>query len=68
MLAAETLRAGGTAKWYSYFGRLTISYKTKYTPSNHTPSIQSRVENLYPHKNLHNVPNDFIYQCQNLEQ
>ena len=54
-MAAETLRAGGTAKWYSYFGRLTISYKTKYTLAIILHLFSQGVENLCPHKNLHTM-------------
>ena len=46
---------GINAKWYSYFGRLTISYKTKYTLAIILHLFSQGVENLCPYKNLHTM-------------
>ena len=46
--------AGGNSKWFSHFGRLTVSHEIKYTLSiwsgNHAPWFAQIIKNLFPHK------------------
>lgn len=64
--------AGGTAKWYSHFGRqLAVSYKTKHT--HHmiqqlcSLAFTQMSWNECPYKNLHIGIYSVIHNCPNLE-
>lgn len=60
--------AGGTAKWYSHFGRqLAVSYKTKHTLIIWSSSCAPWHLPKCPYKNLHIGIYSVIHNCPNLE-